>query len=179
MLIDREKAFVIAVDYQERLLPAMRDTRKLLDNSVKLLTGVKALGVPVVYTQQYTKGLGPTISCIRDVIGSDTYGEKLKYSCYECLEGMIPSPEERPFVIICGIEAHCCVLQTAIEMQSKGYRAVLVTDCISSRKEADEKYAIERAKQEGVLLTTYEAILFELLRKAGTDTAKVIQKLIR
>ena len=77
------------------------------------------------------------------------------------------------------METHICVLQTIIDLREHGYIPVLVTDCVSSRKENDKKFAIKRARDEGAILTTYEAVLFELLEKAGTDEAKVIQKLIR
>lgn len=82
-------------------------------------------------------------------------------------------------MIVCGIESHICVLQTVIDLKANGYLPILVTDCISSRKEKDKEIALERAKREGAVLTTYEALLFELLEKAGTPEAKQIQRLIR
>ena len=80
---------------------------------------------------------------------------------------------------MCGIESHICVLQTVIDLKENGYIPVLVTDCISSRKHRDKEMALERARIEGAVLTTYEALLFELLGKAGTPKAKAIQRLIR
>ena len=82
-------------------------------------------------------------------------------------------------VIVCGIEAHICVLQTCIDLKEAGYEPVLVTDCISSRKARDTEMAITRAVSEGITVTTYESILFELTRKAGSDTFKTISKLIK
>lgn len=82
-------------------------------------------------------------------------------------------------MLLCGIESHICVLQTAMDLKAHGYQPYLITDCLSSRKPADHRMALERAKQEGILLTTYEAILFELLAAAGTPDSKAIQKLIK
>lgn len=179
MLINKEKAIVIAVDYQERLIPAMSNKEELIANSVKLLKGMRIIGVPVLFTQQYTKGLGTTIPEITEAAGTDTYFEKIAYSGFEVVKEALGTPEEHPYVILCGIEAHCCILQTAIELMENGYQAILAVDCTTSRKSMDLQIALERAKQEGVLLTTTEAILFELLHAAGTPTAKEIQKLIK
>ena len=85
----------------------------------------------------------------------------------------------KKYIIVCGIEAHICVLQTVIDLKAAGFVPVLVADCISSRKESDKAVAIERARQEGAIVTTYESLLFELLKVAGTDTSKQIQRLIR
>ena len=88
-------------------------------------------------------------------------------------------PEQQPYVLLCGIESHICVLQTAMDLKAHGYQPYLVGDCLSSRKPADHRMALERAKQEGILLTTCEATLFELLAAAGTPDSKAIQKLIK
>lgn len=82
-------------------------------------------------------------------------------------------------MLLCGIESHICVLQTAMDLKAHGYQPYLVADCLSSRKPADHRMALERAKQEGILLTTCEATLFELLATAGTPDSKAIQKLIK
>ena len=83
------------------------------------------------------------------------------------------------FVILCGIEAHICVLQTVIDLIEHGHVPILVVDCISSRKAYDRKIALKRAEKEGAFLTTYEAVLFELLKEAGTEQSKQIQRLIK
>ena len=82
-------------------------------------------------------------------------------------------------MIVCGIESHICVLQTVIDLAAAGYVPVVVEDCISSRKKHDKKIAVERMRQEGAIVTTSESILFELLREAGTETSKKIQRLIK
>lgn len=179
MRIKREKTAVVCVDYQEKLLPAVFDGEALIEKSVKLLEGAKALGLPVYLTQQYTKGLGATIAPICQAAGTEEYVEKLSYSAYPQLKEKLAPPEEMPYVVICGIESHVCVLQTAMELKENGYQPYLVTNCISSRKREDYETALVRARQEGILLTTYEAVLFELLEVAGTPDSKAVQKIVK
>lgn len=176
MLIKREELAAVAVDYQERLMPVMYEKEELLAHSVILLKGLRELQIPIYLTQQYTRGLGMTVKEITDAAGTEEYLEKISYSA---AEEVIPRLGEKKTVILCGIESHICVLQTVIDLKSRGYTPVLVTDCISSRKKRDYDMALERAKQEGAVLTTYEALLFEILGKAGTPEARRIQKMIK
>lgn len=175
-----EDTMALVVDYQERLMPVMDEREALEKRSVILLEGLKALGVPMLMSQQYTKGIGMTIEPITEAVGSEAYFDKLSFSCYED-EAIRQAIEEtgKRVVLVCGIEAHICVLQTCIDLKEAGYTPVLVTDCISSRKRSDVEIALERAKEEGILLTTSESILFELTRKAGTPVFKIISKLIK
>ena len=179
MRIEREKTVAVCVDYQEKILPAVFEEDQLIENSVKLLSGLKTLEVPMFLTQQYTKGLGTTIAPIRQAAGAEEYVEKLTYSAYSQLKEKLAPPEEKPYVIVCGIESHVCVLQTALDLKVNGYQPYLVANCISSRKRSDYEMALERAKQEGIFLTTYEAILFELQVEAGNLSSKAIQKIVK
>ena len=176
MRIELQDTAAIAVDYQAKLIPAMSDKETLLKNSKILLEGLKELKVPIVLTQQYTKGLGMTDPEIMEAAGTSEYLDKISFSAAKVVD---PFLKGKKYVILCGIESHICVLQTAIDLKEHGYIPVLVEDCISSSTEHNKKIALERAKQEGILLTTYEAVLFELLKEAGTKESKVIQKLIR
>jgi len=176
MRIDVNQSVALVIDYQEKLVPAMADKEQLIHNSCILLEGLQILDVPVVLTQQYTKGLGMTIPEIQTAAGTQEYIDKIAFTAYDSVESEI---HEKKFVIVCGIEAHICVLQTVIDLKAAGFVPVLVTDCISSRKLHDKEMGIQRAIQEGAIVTTYEALLFELLKVAGTETSKKIQKLIR
>ncbi len=176
MRIEKENTIAIVVDYQEKLMPVMHNTEQLLHNSCILLEGLKTLEVPMVITQQYTKGLGMTVAPIREAVGTEEYTDKISFTAYDCVSEQL---KDKKFVIVCGIETHICVLQTVIDLKAAGYIPVLVADCVSSRKESDKAVALERAKAEGAIVTTYESLLFELLKVAGTDTSKVIQRLIR
>lgn len=176
MRIERDKTAALVIDYQERLVPAMDQKERLIENSGILLAGLRELEVPMCITQQYTKGLGMTISEITSASGQEEYVEKIRFSAFEDIKEWIRGKE---YIIVCGIEAHICVLQTVIDLKAAGYTPVLVTDCITSRRESDKLAAVERAKEEGVLTTTYEAVLFELLGEAGTPLSKKIQRLIK
>ena len=158
ILLDDTAAVVI--DYQERLMPVMFDKDSLIERSVTLLKGLNILGVPMFISEQYV--------------------EKTEFSLCDNSEMMAEiEAMGKKNIIVCGIEAHVCVLQTVVDLKARGYNVILVTDCITSRKENDRKYAIKRARDEGAVLTTSEAILFELLRKSGGDTFKAISKLVK
>ena len=176
MRIEREHTIALVVDYQEKLVPAMNDKEKLLRNSCILLEGLKILDVPMVITQQYTKGLGMTVEEITQAAGMTEYIDKISFTAYDCVKEKISA---KKYVIVCGIESHICVLQTVLDLKGAGFVPVLVADCVSSRKEGDKQVALERARQEGAIVTTYESLLFELLKVAGTETSKKIQKLVR
>ena len=128
MRIIREKTAAVCVDYQERILPVMTDPETLLQNTVKLLKGLRVLGVPVYLTQQYTKGLGDTVAPIREAAGTSEHLEKLTFSAYPQLREKLLPPEQQPYVLLCGIESHICVLQTAMDLKAHGYQPYLVAD---------------------------------------------------
>ncbi len=179
MLIERKETIAVAIDYQEKLVPAIHNRDELVKNSCILLEGLKLLEVPIYITQQYTRGLGMTVSEIADAAGTEDYIEKISFGATEELIKVIPPAAEKPNVIVFGIESHICVMQTLLGLKREGYHPILVADCISSRKKGDYDIALERAKQEGILLTTYEAVLFELLNRAGSDTFKQISRLVK
>ena len=176
MRIERENAVALVVDYQEKLVPVMCEREKLIHDSAILLAGLRELGVPLIITQQYTKGLGTTVKEITDAVGHAEYIDKFSFSAFECVKEQI---QGKKFVLVCGIEAHICVLQTVIDLAAAGYIPVVVSDCVSSRKENDKLVALERMKMEGAIVTTYESLLFELLKVAGSETSKKIQRLIK
>lgn len=176
MRIEVKDAIAVVVDYQEKLVPVMNQKAELLEHTEILLAGLKELGIPMVITQQYTKGLGDTLPELKDAAGIAEYKEKITFSAFEVIKEEI---QDKKFVILCGIEAHICVLQTLIDLKARGYMPILVEDCISSRTEHNKQIAVERAKQEGAIITTYEALLFELLKEAGTKTSKKIQRLVK
>ena len=176
MRILREETAALVVDYQEKLVPVMEHYERLTNQSQILLQGLNVLQIPMVITQQYTKGLGTTVREITAAVGFENHVEKISFSAYEQVKELI---EGKKYIIVCGIESHICVLQTVIDLAAAGYIPVVVEDCISSRKENDKKIALERMIKEGAIITTTESILFELLREAGTETSKKIQRLIK
>ena len=175
-----ENTLALAVDYQERLVPAMSGREELIQRSVMLLEGLEILGVETLISQQYPKGLGHTVEEIVKAAPSAKYFDKMEFSCCDN-EEIFKELEQsgRKYVIVCGMESHVCVLQTVVDLAEKGYTPILVADCIASRKESDKQIALRRAAAEGAVVTTAEAVLFELLRRAGGDTFKAISKLVK
>lgn len=170
----------LVIDFQEKLYPSIHEHEKLSRNVPILLDGLKVLEIPIFVTEQYVKGLGPTVPEIsRSIEGIDRI-EKASFSCCDEPRFMLELANSgKDYVLVCGIESHVCVLQTVIDLKQHGYHPIVVEDCISSRKENDKKMALVRMQQEGVIITTYEAILFELLRYSGGDTFKAISKLVK
>ena len=176
MRIEREHTAALIVDFQERLVPAIADHEALMERVRILLQGLKVLDIPMTVTQQYTKGLGMSVSEVWEASGETEYLDKISFSALEVAE---PKIHDKKYILVCGMEAHCCVLQTVIDLAGAGYVPVLVTDCIGSRRESDREMAIRRAEQEGAVLTSSEAILFELLKEAVTPLSKEILNIVK
>ena len=170
----------IVVDIQERMLPVIDRHEALEKHCVTLIKGLKLLEIPTITTQQYTKGLGMTIPSIQEAIGCDDYHEKMSFSVLgeEAIAKAIKA-QGRNNVLVLGIEAHICVLQTCLDLKEQGYTPYLVVDCIGSRKESNLKMAIQRAIQEGVKLTSYESLLFELMGRSDVEVFRDISRLVK
>ena len=180
MRIKRENSAGLVIDIQGKLFPHMDHKEALLKKCTTLIEGLKVLDVPLVITEQYPKGLGSTIEEIGTLVDQDQAIEKIAFSC--CDEPAVMqnvTMRSRKTIIICGIEAHVCVLQTVIDLHKSGYTAIVVEDCISSRSANDKGVAVERMRAEGAVITTCESILFELARVAGTDEFKSISRLVK
>ncbi len=181
MRITADKTLAVIVDVQERLFPHIAEHEKLERTIPILIEGLKALDVPLIVTEQYPKGLGTTIESVRKALG-EWYKplEKISFSCCGDDQFNLQVARYAPqYVLLAGIETHVCVLQTAIDLLNEGYTPVLVANCVSSRFLEDKEFALRRMEQAGVVLTTYESILFELAQVAGTDTFKRISKLVK
>ena len=171
---------VMVIDYQEKLVPAMNNRLEFVHNSEILLKGLMELNVPAIMTQQYTRGLGETIPEIKEIDDMPDAFDKITFSCLADDDiSMALEKLKVKNVIVCGCETHICVLQTVMDLIGEEYNVYVVSDCVASRREKDKEAALTRAEQEGAFITTYEAILFELLERAGSDQFKTISKLIR
>ncbi|HHT96403.1 MAG TPA: hydrolase [Clostridiales bacterium] len=181
MRILLNETMALVIDFQERLLPAMFNQEELIKNTKNLIKGFNVLDVPTIVTQQYTRGLGMTVNELQEEFnGEFTYYDKVEFSCYdnEEIKRQIKKMNKKN-IIICGIESHICVQQTVIDLLANDYNVILIKDCIGSRKTEDTITAIQRMISEGVTITSYESVLFELTRKAGTETFKSISKIIK
>ncbi|MCU0370103.1 MAG: hydrolase [Bacteroidales bacterium] len=180
MRILRDQTAGLVIDIQEKLFPYISGHETLALNAGILIKGLQVLGVPVIVTEQYTKGLGPTVGPIRELFTGGQPVEKLAFSCCDEPKFLTQlSVLEKKFIVITGIESHVCVLQTAIDLLEKDFIPVIVEDCVSSRRLNDKHMAIARMRRLGAVITTYESVLFELLRYSGTDEFKAISKLVK
>jgi nicotinamidase-related amidase len=171
---------ILVVDMQERLLPAMHEKQGVIDAVSKLIDGSNALGVPILVTEQYRKGLGTTIAPIAQKLESAVCNEeKLKFS--SCIKPILDSLRTMGArsVVVCGIEAHVCVLQTCLDLLDSGFVTAVAVDATASRRVADRDAAIERMIQAGVLPVTVESALLELVHEAGTASFKAILPIIK
>jgi hypothetical protein len=180
MRIKREQAAGLVIDIQEKLFPFISGHENLALNSGILIKGLQTLHIPMVITEQYTKGLGYTIQPLRELFVAGSQLEKLAFSCCDdpSIMDQIASLNKK-FIIITGIEAHVCVLQTTIDLLERGFVPVVIEDCVSSRRMNDKNMAIKRMRALGAVITTYESVLFELLRYSGTEEFKAISRLVK
>ncbi|MGN0204102.1 MAG: isochorismatase family protein [Coprococcus sp.] len=180
MRIHPEETGVIIVDIQEKLMRAMWQAKECEERAVILIKGLRMLDIPMLISQQYTKGLGNSLPSVYEAAGTTKYYEKTSFSCCkdETIMGAIKEMNKKNIIVL-GTEAHVCVLQTCIDLKMAGMQPILVVDSVASRKESDMKTGIQRAIQEGVLVTTSEAILMELTETSGNPHFKQISALIK
>ncbi len=182
-LLSRDDSRLLIVDMQERLLTAIPDGPRVVGNCVKLVQGGRVLGVPVFATEQYPRGLGPTVAPLAELVGACP--EKLRFSCAEVLgwdrsaESSDAALRDRPRVVVAGIETHVCVLQTALDLLAAGYLVYVAADAVASRRESDWRWALDRLSTHGAIVTTTEAVLFEWCEVAGSDEFREISRLVR
>lgn len=179
--LDRNSAVLVVIDVQDKLCRAMdeKELQKLTGNISILQDTARELGFPMVATEQYVKGLGDTLCILKDKLCEPAL-EKMAFSC--CGEPPFPDKLKalgRKQVIVTGMEAHVCVLQTVIELLDAGYHVHLVKDAVMSRRKENWKVGIEAAMAAGAVITSTEAALFQLLRVAGSDEFKKLSKLVR
>jgi nicotinamidase-related amidase len=181
-LLRAEDCMLLVVDIQQRLFVAMEEGFKgtFLKNGIILMESAKALGLPIVVTEQYPKGLGATIDEVGAVLEGAPRYEKLFFSCYrdqaiqEAIDGA-----GRKTVIVSGIETHVCVFQTVVDLLMAGYRVVVASDAVCSRKASDRLTALDEMARAGALVYSTEMIVFMLLEKAGTEPFKKLSPLFR
>jgi len=181
MRINRQNSIVLAIDIQSRLFPLIHKIEELETATLKLIEGMKVLDIPFIVTEQYPKGLGTTIESVQTALG-DNYQpiEKSSFSCTPCNEFMTElNKQNKKNVIIHGIEAHVCVLQTVIDLIADGFNPVVVADCVSSRTPENKAIALDRMRAEGAIITSYESILFELCEESGTDEFRAVSKIVK
>ncbi len=183
MKLHRENTVLVIVDVQERMMPAMERRQEVETNIDRLIRGCHILGVPAVITEQYTKGLGPTVQSIRRALEQTGGYQPIGKSCFSA-QGCADFEKElkrleRNQVLIAGVETHICVYQTSIDLLREEYDVTVIADAVSSRTAQNRSIALERLTSEGVKLSSTEMALFELLVRADSDEFRAISKLVK
>lgn len=175
-LLDPQRAALIVVDIQEAFAKAVGDFDAVAAAARKLVRGAHIVGLPVIVSEQYPRGLGPTVAELAELLDDDVRIEKRCFAA-SAAEGF--DLAGRTQAIVCGIEAHVCVAQTVLELLARGVAVHLVVDAIASRKENDRDVAVRRLERAGAVPQTVESALFELIRGADHPQFKAIQELIK
>ena len=180
MLIRAEDSVLIVIDMQERLVPAMQAPAVTIKNTRNLIAAARELGIPVLLTEQYPKGLGRTVREIADVAGDAPVLEKMHFSCMEDQDfASAFRALGRRQAVIAGMEAHICVVQTAASLMEDGHQVFVVSDATASRTTASEEACLARLSASGAGIVTTEMVLFEWMGKAGTPTFRRMLQLVK
>ncbi len=179
-LQDRKQSALLVIDIQERIAQVMQQRQAVIDRTSLLIQGFDILNLPVFFTEQYPKGLGPTEPALRKLMGDRKAYEKSTFSvCGQ--HDLVRDIESQGIhqIVVAGIETHVCVMQSALELKYFGMQVAVCADAVTSRKPLDHDTALDRMRQQKITVTTAEMALFELLYTSGTDEFKQISKLIK
>lgn len=178
--IDRQDAIFLIVDIQEKLAAVMTEKDRVVRNNLHLIELAKMISMPVMVTEQYSKGLGPTVPEVREALPSYRPVEKITFDC--CSQPAFLAElkaHKKKSVILTGMETHICVLQTCIGLLKAGIMVHVVQDAICSRTTENWKAGTGFMRDAGAVVTCTETVLFQLLQKAGTEEFKTISKRIK
>jgi nicotinamidase-related amidase len=176
---DRESAVFVMIDIQDKFVPVINDIKTVIKNANILSKAAEILNMPFIFTEQYPQGLGRTTGKI-SVPSTSKPIEKIHFSCLDCKEfaDRLDSLNVEDIVLF-GIEAHICVLNTALDLLKKGYRVHVVADAVSSRTKENKEIAIERMRQSGIFIVSTEMILFHMLDHAKDEEFSKISELVK
>jgi nicotinamidase-related amidase len=176
-VLDRDRTALVVVDVQEAFRKAVPDFEDIARASAILVRGARELGLPVVVTEQYPKGLGETVPEVREALGDGA--ERLPKTVFSATRADGFDLDGRDQALVCGIETHVCVNQTVHDLVAGGVDAHVAIDAVGSRAAANRELGLRKMEAYGATLTSVETALLELCREAGTPEFKAIQALIR
>ncbi|MBR7107360.1 MAG: isochorismatase family protein [Lentisphaeria bacterium] len=176
-----ENAALVMIDMQQKLLPAMNDPQKVLERNMLMLNGVNELGLDVIVTEQYPKGLGATVPELSGLLKENTpVIAKTSFSVFGSSEFCTAlAARRREVLIFCGVEAHVCLLQSVFDALEQDYEVIVVADAVNSRKSSDQEWALQAMRDHGATVLPGESVLFMLLRDAGNPVFKAVSKLVK
>lgn len=179
-LADRSDSYLVVVDLQEPFLRAMFDRETVVANSRKLIEVAKILGLPMLVTLQNPERMGDTVDEIKEALPAHEPIAKMTFSCCgdESFNNRLKELGKRT-VILCGIETHICVSQTAHDLLADGYKVHVPKDAVCSRREHDWKAGLDKMRQSGVIVGCTEAVIYELMGCAGTDEFRELLRLVK
>jgi isochorismate hydrolase len=175
-ILKREDTVMVVIDLQQKLLAAMHNNQEILTNAYKLVEFAEIVGIPVIVTEQYPKGLGPTVPDIKNLIAGFSPIEKLSFSATACGDFM-KQIEKCSQVMLVGIETHVCICQTALNLVDKKSIHV-IADAVSSRTVENHQIGLNKCAQAGCVISSAEAAMYEILKEAGTQTFKSVRHLL-
>lgn len=177
-LMNPEQTALLVVDAQEKLLAVVPGSERIVWNIRRLLDAAAVLGVATAATEQYPEGLGPTAAVLAKRLQQPI--SKLSFSGAACCPPLADPADDDLFrVLVCGIETHVCVQQTAFDLLASGYQVYVAVDAVGARYAVDHETALRRMEMGGIVLTTTEAAMFEWCREAGTPEFKQISALAK
>lgn len=181
MLIERDKAQLLVIDEQERLIPAMHEGERVVQRTAILMQAARTLGLPVTVTEQYPQGLGSTLPALLELVpdrGHVFAKTQFSAAAHPGVAARLAAVN-RPQVVIAGVEAHVCVAQSAAMLRARGYDVFLVADAVSSRRSDSVALTFDRLRPQGIWIVNVEQVVFECLGEAGTPAFRDLSKLIR
>ncbi len=183
MRLDRNNAVLVIIDVQERMMPVIDRAAEVVKNIERLIRGCHILGLPIVATEQYTKGLGRTVEDVHRALDESGGYKPIEKSCFSAhgcagFEAEL-NALDRTQVLLAGVETHICVYQTAMDLLRDEYDVTIVADAVSSRTAQNKVIALDRLTSEGARLSSTEMALFELLVEADTDEFRAVSKLVK
>ena len=180
-LLAAGRSQLLVVDVQQKLAPATMGADEVVANVRLLAQAAVRLGIPITVSEQYPKGLGSTLVSVAEACGGSAhFAEKVHFSCAKdpALAQRIIALD-RPQIVVCGLEAHVCVLQSAIDFASLGRDVFVVADAVASRRPESKEIALRRLASAKVTLATAEMVIFEWLERAGSDNFRALAPLLR
>lgn len=175
-----DNAQLLVIDVQVKLTPLIHEQESVVAQVVRMVRAAAEMRLPVTLSEQYVRGLGPTVEAVSAAAADAPRLEKATFSCCGD-EGLLHRLEAlaRPQVLLCGIETHVCVLQTALDLLARGRQPWLLVDAAGSRRPADRDAAIERMRAAGVVVTTVESAAFELMGRCDTELFKRMLPIVK
>jgi nicotinamidase-related amidase len=174
--LDRDRTALVVIDVQEAFRPAVLDFEGTAESVARLIEGARIIGVPVIATEQYPKGLGKTVPEVAEALNG---AEPIEKTCFPASRADGFDLHGCDQALLCGIESHVCVNQTAHDLLDRGVEVHVAQDAVSSRTAANRDLGLHKMESSGAILTSVETALLELLGEAGTDEFKQVQALIK